>query len=81
MKHSETRNWIHNWIADVEKMEWKTPVDIKRFYSSASVLSENRVIFNVKGNKYRMETQVAFHVKVVAIKWIGIHQEYTKRFG
>lgn len=77
--HADCRGWIANWISDVRVCRWKTTHDIRIRYSSASFLPSNVVVFNVKGNNYRLETQVTFGVGVVAIKWIGPHSEYTRR--
>jgi len=77
--HADARAWIENWIANVEAARWRSPQDIKNSYSSASFLANRVVIFNVKGNRYRLETQVAFNTGVVVVRWAGTHAEYTKR--
>jgi mRNA interferase HigB len=78
-KHNDARRWIENWLADVQTAVWTTPEDIRRRYASASFLPENVVIFNVKGNTYRLEVTVAYRTGVVAIEWIGAHKEYDER--
>ena len=78
-KHADTRRWIENWIADTEACVWRTPQDIKNRYASASFLPGNTVIFNVRGNDYRLETTCAYQTKVVVVRWIGTHAEYTQR--
>ena len=77
--HADARAWIENWIADVEAEQWRTPQDIKERYASASFLADRVVIFNVKGNRYRLEVQVAYNTGVVVVRWMGTHAEYTKR--
>ena len=77
--HADGRVWIENWLADTHTAQWRTPQDVKDRYASASFLAGNRVIFNVKGNRYRMEIQVAYHTGIVVIQWIGTHAEYAKR--
>lgn len=72
---------MQNWIVDVRASQWRTLHDIKERYPSASLLPNNVIIFNVKGNHFRLEVQVALQVGVVAIKWIGTHAEYTRRFS
>ena len=79
--HADSRRWLENWISDVKSSNWRTTHDIRLRYSSASFLSNNVVIFNVKGNDYRLETQVSFNIGIVAIKWIGTHATYTRRNG
>ena len=79
--HADARLWIENWIADTEKARWRTPRDIKSSYASASFLASNVVIFNVKGNHYRLEVLVGYNTGVVVIRWAGTHAQYTKRMS
>ena len=76
--HADVRSWIANWIADAEVAGWKGPQDVKASYATASFLPDNLVVFNVKGNRYRLEVQVAYGIGVAVIRWIGTHAEYTK---
>lgn len=78
-EHADARKWVENWLSDVATSSWKTSHDISQRYASASFLAENGVIFNVKGNDYRMETTVAYKTGVVVVRWIGTHAEYDKR--
>jgi mRNA interferase HigB len=78
-EHADARRWIENWLADVEQTTWRNPQDIKNRYASASFLAGNRVIFNVKGNDYRLEVIVAFKTGVVVVDWAGTHAEYDRR--
>jgi mRNA interferase HigB len=77
--HADARAWIENWIALVEMERWRPPQDIKARYAAASVLADRVVVFNVKGNRYRLEVQVAYNTGVVVVKWVGTHAEYTRR--
>lgn len=78
-KHTDARGWVENWLADVESAAWAAPQDVRRRYASASFLAEGVVIFNVKGNAYRLEVTVAYRTGVVVIDWIGTHREYDER--
>jgi mRNA interferase HigB len=78
-QHAETRAPLDAWVLEVEEAEWGGSADIKARFPSASFLSENRVIFNIKGNKYRLEVKVSYEVEVVLVRWIGTHAEYSKR--
>ena len=78
-KHPDCRPWIENWIADVKAAKWTSLNDLKDRYPSASILAKNFVIFNVKGNSYRLSVQVAVSAQVVAVKWIGTHSEYSRK--
>lgn len=77
--HADSRAWIRNWTDDVRAASWKTTQDVKRRYPTASFLANNVVIFNARGNTYRLETQIAFGVGIIAVKWMGTHAEYTRR--
>ncbi|MDB5902093.1 MAG: uncharacterized protein JWM26_971, partial [Betaproteobacteria bacterium] len=77
-KHSDARSWLENWIADAELSDWDTPQDIKDRYSAASFLSGNVVIFNVKGNRYRLEVRVAYGTGTVVVRAIETHAEYSR---
>ena len=79
--HADARSWIENWIAHTEQAHWRTPQDIKNGYASVSFLSGNVVIFNVKGNHYRLEVQLSYNTHVVIVRWAGTHAEYTKRIN
>jgi len=80
-KHADCRAWIATWVSDVKGSQWSTPHDIKKRYSSVSFLEDRIVIFNVRGNDYRLVVQVAFSVGIVAIKWAGTHSQYDRRYG
>ena len=77
-KHPQAKTPLEVWHQDVKKVEWKTPDDIKRVYSSASFLEDNRVVFNIKGNDYRLVAIVIFVSKKVYIRFIGTHATYDK---
>ena len=79
--HADARSWIDTWIADAETAKWLTPQDIKRNFASASFLAGNLVIFNVKGNRYRLEVRIAYNTGTAVVRWAGTHAEYTKRMG
>ena len=77
-KHTDARNWIENWLSDAEAAKWTKPQDIEDRYSFASFLAGNTVIFDVKGNEYRLVVTCAYHTGVVIAKWIGTHGEYDE---
>lgn len=77
-RYSEAANWIDRWVADVEGSIWKTPQDIKNRYSSVSFV-DNTVIFNVKGNHYRLEVKINYPTANIIVIWAGNHQDYDKR--
>ena len=78
-KHTDARRWVENWLADVEGAAWAAPQDIRRRYASAGFLPGNVVIFNVKGNAYRLEVTVAWRTGAMVIDWAGTHRDYDER--
>src|SRR2546423_64301 len=77
-KHADARPWIDNWIADAKLVTWRTPQDIKNRYASARLLANNVVIFNIKGNRYRLEVLLAYKTGTVVIRQVSTHAEYSK---
>ena len=78
-KHVDAKGWIGNWIEQVEQSTWRLPQDIKQRFASASFLGSNLVIFNVKGNEYRLEVTCAYKNGVLVVRWVGTHAAYTER--
>src|SRR5882762_3612828 len=77
-KHTDAKSWIDNWVADTKLAVWKAPQDIKNSYASASFLADNVVIFNAKGNRYRLEVLVAYKTGTVVILDMSPHAKYSK---
>ena len=77
-KHTKAKTPLEVWHQDAKKAEWKTPDDIKKVSSSASILEDNRVVFNIKGNDYRLIVHIDYLRKIVRVKFIGTHSEYDK---
>lgn len=67
---------LDSWFEEVHKASWKSTADVTRVYRTASVVSADRVVFNIKGNDYRLVVAVDFEKRIVWIKWIGTHAEY-----
>ena len=77
-KHVETTSQLQTWYRKTEQTTWKNPSDIKAVYSDASILPGNRVVFNIKGNEYRLVVKVHYNRQKVYIRFIGTHGEYDK---
>ena len=69
---------LKSWVDEVKKANWSQPSDIKAQYRSASILKNRRVVFNIKGNDYRLVVAVDFEKAIVWIKWLGTHGEYDR---
>jgi mRNA interferase HigB len=66
------------WFDEVRKAKWINMADVKRQYASASIVSADRIVFNIKGNDYRLVVSVDFEKGIVWIKWIGTHRDYDR---
>ncbi len=75
-RYPESEQPLLAWYDEARKANWKRPSDIKDHYSSASILKNRRVVFNIKGNDYRLIAAVAYRVGVVYVKFIGTHRQY-----
>lgn len=75
-KYPDACDPIAAWIAVVSKARWTQPADVKAHYQNASILKNRRVVFNIKGNDYRLIAAVAYKQQIVYIKFIGTHKQY-----
>lgn len=77
-RHSDVTGAVDAWLAEAKCADWQTPQDIKNRYSHASILRDNRVVFNIKGNNYRLVVRVAYQTGTVMVERAGTHSEYDK---
>lgn len=77
--HGDVRGPLNAWRKEVERAEWRTTQDIRERFPSADFLAGNRVIFNIKGNHYRLVVKVRFQNGIVLIEWLGTHAEYDRK--
>jgi mRNA interferase HigB len=78
-KHTNAKKALDAWFHEADNALWQTPQHIKSRYSSVDFLVDNRVIFNIKGNHYRLVVKVRYQNGIVAIEWLGTHAEYDKK--
>ena len=76
--HADLRRSADRWRRAVESSTWRNPHDVTIVFASASILSDSRVVFNLKGNKYRLLATIDFGKQRVKIERIGTHAEYSK---
>jgi mRNA interferase HigB len=69
---------LHAWFDEVKQARWASPADVKRLYATASIVSSDRIVFNIKGNDYRLVVSVDFEKGIIWIKWIGTHRDYDR---
>ena len=77
-KHPDARQPLQTWYADVKHASWRSPAEVKNIYRNAGILANNRVVFNIKGNRYRIIVVVQYHYGVVYIRFVGTHKEYDR---
>jgi len=75
---SALKSALDLWYAEVAKATWSSSADVKAHYTNASIVSSDRVVFNIKGNDYRLIVAIHYRKQIVFIIWIGTHQEYDK---
>lgn len=75
-KHKDAEEPLKSWYEEAIHAQWTQPADIKAQYGSASILKNRRVVFNIKGNDYRLVVAVAYKHQIVYVKFIGTHEEY-----
>jgi mRNA interferase HigB len=76
--HSDAEQPLRAWYAEAKKASWRSPAEIKSIYRNASLLANNRVVFNIKGNDYRLMVIVEYKQEKIFIRFIGTHQEYDR---
>ncbi len=77
-KHSDCEQYLKTWYETAKTSNWKTPNDIKKTYTNVSFLNNNRVVFNIKGNSYRLIVKFNYKRQWAFIRFIGTHAEYDK---
>lgn len=76
--YPDAKAWFSVFREQVKKADWEKNTDIREIYGSASFVGNRCVVFNIKGNKYRMEVQVSYKTKIVRVRRIGTHADYDK---
>ena len=77
-KHPDAAIPLQTWFHDVEHATWNSPADIKAVFRKASFVANNRVVFNIKGNQYRLVVIVVYEHSVVYIRFVGNHEDYDR---
>lgn len=78
VKHPDSEQPLQAWYTNAKRADWKTPSDVKATYRNASFVKNNRVVFNIKGNSYRLVAAINYQYGIVYIRFIGTHQTYNK---
>jgi mRNA interferase HigB len=76
--HAALEAALEAWFSEVRKAGWADSTEVKRLYRAASIVSSERIVFNIKGNDYRLFAAVDFEKGILWIKWIGTHRDYDR---
>lgn len=77
-EHRDAEGPLRAWYNEAKHAQWASPADVKAHFGSASILKDNRVVFNISGNKYRLVVKINYYSKTVFVRFIGTHREYDK---
>lgn len=77
-EYKDSENSLKAWYSEAKRANWKAPNDIKNHYRNVSFLANNRVVFNIKGNDYRLIVAIKYEFQIVYIRFIGTHKQYDK---
>lgn len=75
-EHKDAEAPLTAWYQEMEKGNWQTPAEIKAQYGNASILKNRRIVFNIKGNDYRVIVAVAYKFQAMYVKFVGTHEQY-----
>jgi len=74
--YSDSKSSLEAWYKEALKANWNNPNQIKEQYTSASVVGNNRIVFNIHGNKYRLIVKINYDAQIVFMRFIGTHKQY-----
>ena len=77
-RHPNSEQSLKAWVKEVESADWMTPAQLKDQFPNASIVRDNRVVFNISGNRYRLVAWINYPRRAVYIKWLGTHAEYDR---
>jgi mRNA interferase HigB len=75
-KYTDSEQQLKTWYKEASNAKWNSPNDIKKEYARASIIGDNRVVFDICGNKYRLIVKINYEREWVFIRFIGTHKEY-----
>jgi mRNA interferase HigB len=74
--YADSEQSLRAWFREASRADWKNPSEVKNDYRSASIVGDERVVFNIAGNKYRLVVRINYAYRVVYISFIGTHRQY-----
>ncbi len=76
--HRAVKAAFDAWFHEVRHAQWGNSAEVKKSYATASIVSADRVVFNIKGNDYRLVAAIDYRRQILFIKWVGAHREYNR---
>jgi mRNA interferase HigB len=76
--YADAEKPLKAWFHEAERAHWLTPADVKAQHRNASILKENRVVFNIHGNKYRLVVRINYATQIVYVRFVGTHEQYDQ---
>jgi mRNA interferase HigB len=77
-RYPDAEQALRAWYANVKQAAWETPAEVKAAYRNASLVGNDRIVFNIKGNRYRLVAAIDYHYGVIYIRFVGTHLEYDR---
>ncbi len=77
-KHPDSEQYLKTWYETTTNSNWKSPNDVKNSYAHASILKDGRIVFNIKGNNYRLVVKFRFDKQLGFVRFVGTHKDYDK---
>ena len=77
-RHADSRQPLADWYQEVNSADWNTPTAVRRQFPRASIVGNDRVVFRIKGNEYRLVVRIFYPARIVYIRFIGAHAEYDR---
>jgi mRNA interferase HigB len=77
-KYPESEQYLKTWFDTVKSSDWRNPNEVKQTYANASIMKDSRIVFNIKGNSFRLVAKFNFEKQWVFIRFIGTHEQYDK---
>lgn len=77
-KHPDSEQQLKAWYQEADNATWKNPNALKKDYPNASIIGDNRVVFNIKGNDYRLIVKINYDYQMIWVRFVGTHAQYDK---
>ena len=77
-RHAESEQALRAWYREVEQADWATPAQVRERFLNASIVGNNRVVFRIRGNNYRLVVEIFYPGRKVFVRFIGTHAEYDR---